>query len=89
MLLANATSGMYRPEMRDLKMGKHTVSGTDQERDAELFETVLGEALEQGLAVDAAIASSKAQSEAIWAIRDDGPGMTFQFTVSTHPPCSR
>ncbi len=46
-------------------------SGTDQERDAELFETVLGEALEQGLAVDAAIASSKAQSEAIWAIRDD------------------
>lgn len=32
MLLANATSGLYRPEMRDLKMGKHTVSGTDQER---------------------------------------------------------
>ena len=46
-------------------------SGTDQERDAELFEVVLGEALEQGLAVDAVIASSKAQSEQIWAIRDD------------------
>jgi FAD/FMN-containing dehydrogenase len=45
-------------------------SGTDQERDAELFETVLGEALEQG-AVDAVIASSKAQAEQIWAIRDD------------------
>jgi hypothetical protein len=32
MLLENATTGMVSPEMRDLKMGKHTVSGTDQER---------------------------------------------------------
>ncbi|MBS0483254.1 MAG: FAD-binding oxidoreductase [Proteobacteria bacterium] len=46
-------------------------SGTDQDRDAELFETVLGEALEQEFAVDAVIASSKAQAEQIWAIRDD------------------
>ncbi len=46
-------------------------SGTDQERDADLFETVLSEALEQGTVVDAVIASSKAQAEQIWAIRDD------------------
>ncbi|HKJ43239.1 MAG TPA: hypothetical protein VKA27_14175 [Sunxiuqinia sp.] len=32
MILANATSGMTNPEMRDLKMGKHSASGTDQER---------------------------------------------------------
>lgn len=32
MMLQNATTGMTSPEMRDLKMGTHTVSGTDQER---------------------------------------------------------
>ncbi|MCE4564726.1 hypothetical protein INQ51_10425 [Maribellus sp. CM-23] len=32
MMLANATTGMANPKMRDLKMGKHTASGTDQER---------------------------------------------------------
>ncbi len=53
-------------------------SGTDQDRDAELFETVLGEALEQELAVDAVIASSKAQAEQIWAIRDDVKTLTIR-----------
>lgn len=46
-------------------------SGTDPERDAMLFETVLGEALEQELAVDAVIAASESQAAQIWAIRDD------------------
>ncbi|MBN3582463.1 hypothetical protein JYB64_08685 [Algoriphagus aestuarii] len=32
MLLSNATSGMVNPELRDLKLGKHSASGTDQER---------------------------------------------------------
>ncbi len=53
-------------------------SGTDQERDAVLFETVLGEALEQGIAADAVIAASKAQAEQIWAIRDDIKSLTMR-----------
>ncbi len=53
-------------------------SGTDQERDADLFEAVLGEALEQGIAADAVIASSKAQAEQIWAIRDDIKTLTMR-----------
>lgn len=64
-------------------------SGTDQERDAELFETVLGEALEQGIAADAVVASSKAQADQIWAIRDDiktlsirtMPAVTFDVSL--------
>ncbi|MBL4663083.1 MAG: DUF4157 domain-containing protein [Flavobacteriaceae bacterium] len=32
MLLENATSGMAAPALRDLKLGKHSASGTDQER---------------------------------------------------------
>lgn len=64
-------------------------SGTDPDRDAELFETVLGEALEQGLAQDAVIASSKAQADQIWAIRDDVktlamstmPAVTFDVSL--------
>lgn len=64
-------------------------SGTDPERDAELFETVLGEALEQGLAQDAVIAGSKAQADLIWAIRDDVktlamltmPAVTFDVSL--------
>ena len=53
-------------------------SGTDPDRDAALFEAVLGEALEQGLAADAVIAGSKAQSEQIWAIRDDIKTLTMR-----------
>jgi hypothetical protein len=34
-MLPNATAGMDDPEMRDLKMGKDTVSGTDQKRRGE------------------------------------------------------
>lgn len=64
-------------------------SGTDQERDAELFEAVLGEALEQELVVDAVIAASEAQADAIWAIRDDvitlnqrtAPAATFDVSL--------
>ncbi len=52
--------------------------GTDQERDGALFEAVLGEALEQGIAVDAVIAASKAQAEQIWAIRDDIKSLTMR-----------
>jgi FAD/FMN-containing dehydrogenase len=39
--------------------------------DENRFNEVLGEAIESGLVTDAAIASSSAQRNAIWAIRDD------------------
>jgi FAD/FMN-containing dehydrogenase len=45
--------------------------GGDQDEDASRFEKVLGDALEQGIIADAAIAASHAQREALWAIRDD------------------
>lgn len=65
------------------------ISGTDPDRDAEQFETVLGEALEQAIAVDAVIAGSKAQAAQIWAIRDDiealfhfaMPAVTFDISL--------
>ena len=64
-------------------------SGTDPERDAALFETVLGEVLEQEIAVDAVIAASTAQAAQIWAIRDDiealftyaAPSVTFDVSL--------
>jgi FAD/FMN-containing dehydrogenase len=44
--------------------------GTDPETDQARFEEVLGAALEDGVALDAVIAQSDAQTEALWAIRD-------------------
>ncbi|GAA0334664.1 FAD-binding oxidoreductase [Sphingomonas oligophenolica] len=46
-------------------------TGTDPDHDAALVEAVLGECLEQGLAEDAVIASSKTQRNAMWEIRED------------------
>lgn len=45
--------------------------GSYQERDAELFETVLGEAAERGYFDDAVLARSEAQRQQIWSIRED------------------
>ena len=45
--------------------------GGDPARDQAQFEATLAEALETGIVADAAIATSKAQREAIWALRDD------------------
>jgi FAD/FMN-containing dehydrogenase len=50
-------------------------TGTDPERDEALFAEALGEALADGLAVDAVIAASKAQRAAIWNIREDIEGL--------------
>jgi FAD/FMN-containing dehydrogenase len=44
--------------------------GTDPATDQARFEEVLGAALEDGVAVDAVIAQSEAQTQALWAIRD-------------------
>ncbi|MBP7334265.1 FAD-binding oxidoreductase [Niveispirillum sp.] len=64
-------------------------AGTDPQRDDALFTETLGEALEQGILADAVIASSKAQRDAIWAIREDvegqihlmTPGVTFDVSL--------
>ena len=46
-------------------------AGGDPDADAERFQSVLGGALEAGEAADVVIASSSAQRDALWAIRDD------------------
>ncbi|WP_218006093.1 FAD-binding oxidoreductase [Novosphingobium lentum] len=55
--------------------------GSDQERDAELFERVLGEASELGLFDDAILARSERDRTAIWAIRED-----LEFVVRDFQP---
>jgi FAD/FMN-containing dehydrogenase len=47
--------------------------GTDQESDDARFETVVGTLIEDGLAVDAVVATSSKQRGDLWAIRDS-PG---------------
>ncbi len=46
------------------------LEGGDQERDQALFERSLGNALEQGVAADAVVASSQREREKFWKIRD-------------------
>jgi len=55
------------------------VAGNDPDSDEALFTKVLSKALEEGLAADAVIASSKAQRDAIWAIREDIAGVIQAF----------
>ena len=45
--------------------------GSDPAADTHRFEAVLGDALSRGLLVDAALAKSQAEQDALWAIRDD------------------
>jgi FAD/FMN-containing dehydrogenase len=61
--------------------------GSDEAEDATRFERVLGDALEQGLVVDAVVAKSRAEAGRIWALRDDVGQMArlwpmFTFDVS-------
>ena len=62
--------------------------GADPAEDIERFETVLGQAFEQELIVDAVIAKSESERHAIWEIRDDvlgffelGPMALFDISV--------
>ena len=62
--------------------------GGDEAADAERFERVLGQALEDGLIVDAVIAKSGAERARMWALRDDvgqvnrnGPAVTFDVSL--------
>lgn len=45
--------------------------GADPERDSETFVSALENALGQGMIADAAVAQSRADGDAMWAIRDD------------------
>jgi FAD/FMN-containing dehydrogenase len=63
--------------------------GCQPEHDRELFEQVLGNALEQELITDAVLAKSSSESNAIWEIRDDvleffklGPTALFDVSVT-------
>ncbi|MEZ5697222.1 MAG: FAD-binding oxidoreductase [Sphingomonadaceae bacterium] len=55
-------------------------SGMDPERDEDFFTELMGTMLEEGLAVDAVIASSDSQRQAIWAIREDIEGVMRAMT---------
>jgi FAD/FMN-containing dehydrogenase len=62
-------------------------SGGDEARDQAQFEESLGAAIESGLVADAVIATSKAQRDSIWALRDDVEqffrmGMPVTFDIS-------
>jgi FAD/FMN-containing dehydrogenase len=51
------------------------LSGNDPDKDAAHFESVLAGLLERGTAVDAVIAASQAQADALWKVRDDIEGL--------------
>jgi FAD/FMN-containing dehydrogenases len=53
--------------------------GSQQDRDSELFETVLGEAGERGYFDDAVLARSETQREQIWNIREDLEHVVREF----------
>jgi FAD/FMN-containing dehydrogenase len=69
------------------------LEGSDEERDQALFETVLGAALEEGLVVDAAVASSQREREGFWKIRDGvgeiGPYIKDSGNFDVSVPISR
>jgi FAD/FMN-containing dehydrogenase len=63
--------------------------GSNPVADAENFELVLGEAMEEGLLADAVLTHSQAERNAIWEIRDDvlelfklGPIIPFDISVT-------
>jgi FAD/FMN-containing dehydrogenase len=66
-------------------------SGGDEARDQAQFEEALGAAIESGILADAVIATSEAQRESLWALRDDIEqffrlGMPVGFDISLPVP---
>ncbi len=62
--------------------------GGDVDGDQARFETVLGEAIEVGLATDVVVATSGRERDALWALRDsveriydEGPSITFDVSL--------
>jgi FAD/FMN-containing dehydrogenase len=63
--------------------------GSNAEADAAQFETVLGQAMEEGLVADAVLTRSQAERNALWEIRDDvlslfylGPIIPFDVSIT-------
>jgi len=63
--------------------------GSDPGNDTERFETVLGQAMEDGLVSDAVLTRSQSERNALWEIRDDvlqfvnlGPFVVFDISVT-------
>jgi FAD/FMN-containing dehydrogenase len=63
--------------------------GSDPASDAERFEAVLAEAMEEGLVADAVLTHSQAERNALWEIRDDvldffnlGPFIPFDVSLT-------
>ena len=63
--------------------------GANAEADAAQFETVLGEAMEEGLVANAVLTRSQAERNALWEIRDDvlslfylGPIIPFDVSIT-------
>ena len=63
--------------------------GSNPDSDAENFEQVLGEAMEQGLVSDAVLTRSQSERNALWEIRDDvmeffklGPVIPFDVSLT-------
>ncbi len=63
--------------------------GSDADTDAEAFERMLGQAMEEGLFDDAVLAKSQSERNAIWEIRDDvlglfhlGPLVPYDISVT-------
>ncbi len=63
--------------------------GTGHADDAERFENTMGEALEKGLIVDAAVAKSEGERRAMWKIRDSvdqffryGPAFLYDVSLA-------
>ena len=71
--LMTTESGKYAPVLADNSPFYAIIEtlGLDEAEDAERFSQVLQKALEVDLITDAALASSQAQRQAIWAIRED------------------
>ena len=58
------------------------MSGRDESKDGERFQTTLANLLEQGSIQDAVICASQAQRDSVWAIRED----VDTFLRVLHPP---
>ncbi|AYF33620.1 FAD-binding oxidoreductase [Vreelandella alkaliphila] len=71
--LMTTESGKHAPVLADNSPFYAIIEtlGLDEAEDAERFSQVLQKALEVDLITDAALASSQAQRQAIWAIRED------------------
>jgi PAS domain S-box-containing protein len=74
-------AGTVRVAVRDAGVG---VACEDLDRLFGAFYTTKSDGMGMGLSISRSII--EAHGGRIWATRNDGPGMTFQFTVMTEPP---